>query len=159
MTTPDSSEEWIDDIFDAVVSDIQASGYFDKVNEHEPKRAPARGLTASVWLDRLFPVPRIGSLTNTSACLLFKVRVYQNALSNPMDAIDRNVLKAVSNIMRRYHDNFDFDGAIRNTDLLGESGISLSAQAGYIEMDSTLYRVMTIDVPCLVNDVWVQQHS
>lgn len=152
---PDASEEWIDFIFDAVVSDAQSSGYFDRVNEHEPKRKPGFGLTAAVWVQEIFPI-KISGLNSTSACLLFTLRIYSNMLKEPQDAIDRNLLKAMSNLIRRYNDDFDFGGAIRNIDLLGESGESLAARAGYQEIDNTMYRVMDLSIPCLVNDVWTQ---
>lgn len=157
MTAPDGSEEWLDPIFDAVVSDIQASGYFDAVNEHEPKRKPGYGLTAAVWVQQIRAIPAASGLASTSAAIVFLVRLYQNFLSKPEDAIDRNMTKAVSNLLRRYHDDFDFAGAIRNVDLLGtHTGQPLGGEAGYLEIDQKWYRVYTLAVPCIVNDVWPQ---
>lgn len=156
MTTPDSSESWINDIFDAVVSDAQACGYFDRVNLHEPKRKPGNGLTAAIWVQSLDPLQGASSLVNTSARLLFMLRVYSSMLQEPQDMIDPNMLRAVANLMRRYHDDFDFAGVIRNVDLLGEFGIALSSNAGYMDIDGTVYRVMDISIPCIVNDVWAQ---
>lgn len=157
MSSPNVAEEWIDPIFDAVVSDIQRSGYFDKVNEYEPKRSP-RGLrlTAAVWLQAIDPVPLASGLASTSARLLFICRVFQNMLKEPQDLIDRDMTRAVSNLMRRYHDDFDFEGLIRNVDLLGQFGIPLSSEAGYIEQDKVMFRVQDIRIPCIVNDVWPQ---
>lgn len=154
--TTDASEDWIDDIFDAVVSDVQASGYFDKVNMHEPKRKPGNGLTAAVWLQGLTPIGQISGLAATSGRLLFILRLYSNMLQEPQDAIDPNLVRAASNIIRRYHDDFDFNGTIRNVDLLGAYGVALEAQAGYLEQGGTMYRVIDIQVPCLVNDIWPQ---
>jgi len=156
MTTPDGTESWIDDIFDAVVSDAQMSGYFEKVNQHEPKRAPRTGMTAAIWVQSLVPIGQISGLAATSGRLVFNLRIYQNALSEPSDAIDPRVTKAVSNLMRRYHDDFDFGGTIRNVDLLGAYGVALNAQAGYLEVDGRLHRIMDMTIPCLVNDIWPQ---
>ena len=156
MTTPDSSESWIDDIIDAVVSDAQASGYFDKVNIHEPKRKPGTGLTAAVWVQAMDPLQGASSLVNTSARVLFLLRIYSNMLQEPQDMIDPNMMRAASNLIRRYHDDFDFAGAIRNVDCLGEFGVALSANAGYLDIDGTMFRVMDISIPCIVNDVWPQ---
>jgi hypothetical protein len=154
--TTDASESWVNDIFDAVVSDVQASGYFDKVNTHEPKRKPGNGLTAAVWLQALTPIGAISGLSATSARLLFILRLYSNMLKEPQDGIDPRLTQAASNIMRRYHDDFDFGGTIRNVDLLGAHGVALEAQAGYLEQDGVMFRVMDIQIPCLVNDVWPQ---
>jgi hypothetical protein len=156
MTTPDESEAWLDPILDAVVSDAQASGYFDRVNTHEPKRKPGRGLTAAVWVQNITPLPGISGLASTSARVLFILRIYSNMIKEPQDAIDPQLMKVVSNLMRRYHDDFDFGGAIRNVDLLGSQGVSLEATAGYLEQDNTMFRIMDITIPCLVNDVWPQ---
>lgn len=157
MTNPsEPNEEWIDPIFDAVVSDIQRSGYFDKVNMHEPKRKPGRGLTAAVWVQSMDPIGQISGLASTSGRVVFMVRLYANMLQEPQDAMDPNMIKATSNIIRRYHDDFDFGGMIRNVDLLGAFGIALAAQAGYLEQDDTMFRIMDITVPCLINDIWPQ---
>lgn len=154
--TTDASEDWIGDIFDAVVSDVQACGYFEKVNQHEPKSKPGHGLTAAVWLQAITPIGSISGLAATSGRLLFMLRLYTNMLQANPDFIDPNLARAASNIMRRYHDDFDFGGAIRNVDLLGSFGVALEATAGYLEQDGALYRIIDIQVPCLVNDMWPQ---
>lgn len=156
MTTPGWDETWLDDIFDAVVSDIQTSGFFRKVNTHEPKRPPEGGLTAAVWCSTIDPVPRISGLSMTSARIEFIARIYSNMLKEPQDEIDPAVMKAASAIIRRYHDDFDFDGAIRNVDVLGIAGQPLRAYTGYLEISNTYWRVCDIAIPCLVNDVWEQ---
>lgn len=154
--TASANEEWLDDILDAVVSDAQRSGYFEKVNTHEPKKAPRTGLTAAIWVQAIEPIALASGLASTSARITFTLRVYQNMLMEPQDMIDPRMMKAVSNLIRRYHDDFDFAGAIRNVDLLGQFGIALSAQSGYLEVDNQMFRIMDITIPCIVNDVWVQ---
>jgi hypothetical protein len=157
MTTPDASEEWLDDIFDVVVSDVQACGYFDIVNEHEPKSKPGHGLTAAVWVQDVRAIGSISGLASTSAAVIFTVRIYKSMLSEPSDLIDREMVRATSNLLRRYHDDFDFGGAIRNVDLLGaHTGRAIGAQAGYLDIDGKVFRIMDITVPCIVNDVWPQ---
>jgi len=156
MTTPTGNEEWIDDIYDAVVSDVQRSGYFDKVNKHEPKRAQRTGLTAAIWVQSLEPLGTISGLASTSGRLVFTLRMYQNALLEPQDMIDPMMIKAVANLMRRYHDDFDFEGTIRNVDLLGAFGVALSAISGYLDIDGTMFRIMDMNIPCIVNDIWPQ---
>lgn len=155
MTTPGPDETWLDPIFDAVVSDAQASGYFDKVNLHEPKRKPGTRLTAAIWVQNLKPITLSG-LASTSALVLFMLRIYSNMLQEPQDMIDPRLLKAASHLIRRYHDDFDFGGAIRNVDLLGAHGVALEATAGYLEQDNAMFRIMDLTIPCIVNDVWPQ---
>lgn len=150
------SEAWVDPIFDAIVSDVQASGYFDRVNQHEPKRKPGRGITAAIWLQAVDPIPAASGLSATAARLVFIVRSYTNMLRESQDLIDINQVKAMSNLMRRYHGDFDFEGAIRNVDLLGHFGIALALQSGYVDQDKQWFRTMDLRVPCIVNDVWAQ---
>lgn len=154
--TATSNEEWFDDILDAIVSDVQRSGYFDKVNKHEPKKAPGTKLTAAVWLEAIDPIALASGLASTTARLVFKLRIYQSMLMEPQDMIDPLMGKALTNLMRRYHDDFDFAGAIRNVDLLGAYGVSLSAVSGYLDIDGKVFRIADLTIPCLVNDVWPQ---
>lgn len=156
MTTPDASEAWIDPIFDAVVSDAQASGYFDKVNQHEPKRAPNTGVVAAIWVQSIEPIALISGLAATSGRIVFTLRMYTNMLKEPADMIDPMMMRAMSNLMRRYHDDFDFAGAIRNVDLLGAYGVALSAMSGYLEVDGKQFRIVDLTIPCLINDIWPQ---
>ena len=158
MSQPDGSEEWLDDILDAVVSDVQRSGYFDQVNEHEPRKKPGHGLTAAVWAESIRAVALTSGLASTSASVVFFIRLYKRlSQEDQVDPIDRNMMKAASNLLRRYHDDFDFGGVIRNVDILGGvTGQPIGAQAGYLEQDGAMYRVMTITLPCIVNDVWPQ---
>ncbi len=154
--TTDSSEDWVDEVLSAVVSDVQRSGYFDKVNTHEPKRAPGTGLTAAVWIAGLEPIALASGLASTSARLVFTLRMYQSMLMEPQDLIDPRMTKALSNLMRRYHDDFDFEGLIRNIDLLGQFGVSLSAISGYLDIDGKMFRIVDMTIPCIINDAWPQ---
>lgn len=159
MTLPTASEAWIDPIIDAVISEVQRTGYFEKVQGHEPKRKPSiRGLTAAVWVQGFDPIKEASGLAATAARITFNVRLYSNMLKEPQDGIDPNLLRALSSIMRGLHDDYDFglDPIVRNVDLLGSFGIALSATAGYLEQDGTVYRVYDLLVPVICNDVWPQ---
>lgn len=141
--------------FDALVSHAMASGLFERVNGHEPKNAPGNGVSAAVWGDRIEPVKSSG-LDSTSLRVSFNVRVYSSMTQEPQDAIDPNILAAVAALMSAYSSDFTLDGEARHLDLLGQYGAGLSAQAGYLNQDSRLYRVMTLTVPVIFNDVFEQ---
>lgn len=146
----------IQEITDAVVSHALETGYFERVNNHEPKSAPGNGLSASVWVDSIGPVPAGSGLARTSALLRFNVRLYTSMLSEPQDAIDPNLVTALDALLTKYNEDFTLGDLVRNVDLLGQTGASLSAQAGYLNQDNKLYRVFTITLPLVVNDVWDQ---
>lgn len=144
-------------LFAAMQDHALESGLFETVNGHEPKRAPSSGLTAAVWSQSIAPIPEQSGLQATTGLLVFNLRIYQNMLMNPQDAIDPAVLSAVDYMMGAYSGDFTLDGLVKEVDLLGSSGTALNAMAGYISQDSKLYRVMTITVPLIINDIWSQQ--
>lgn len=143
-------------ILDAVVDHALRSGHFERVNKHEPAHSPGNGLTAAVWVDRVQPVAAASGLRATSARVALNLRIYAGALQEPRDAIDPAVMAAVDALMTAYSGDFDLDGLIRNVDLLGAHGQPLGAQAGYLDIQGVQYRVMTITIPCIVNDAWIQ---
>lgn len=153
-----SNEEWIDTLFDAVVSVFQRTGYFDRTNKYEAKKRPNKGLHAAVWFQNMRPVGAISGLDVSSALVTFIGRIYSDMLKDPQDMIDPNVMRAASNVMRSFHGNFDFGlgSFVRNVDLLGETGSQLDATAGYLEISNTMFRVVDITIPVIVNDVWEQ---
>jgi hypothetical protein len=145
------------DIFDRLASHAMASGLFDRVNQHEPKNKPGRGLTAAMWVDKLEPAQRRSGLAQTTARVTVNVRIYTNMLQNPQDAIDPNVLDAADQMFTAYSGDFNLGDENRWIDLLGATqGHPLSAQSGYINIDNMTYRVMTITVPVIVENAWTQ---
>jgi hypothetical protein len=141
---------------DAVQSHAAASGYFDLVNGYEPKSAPStHGLTAAVWADRVTPL-RSSGLNSVTVLVVFNVRIYASARQEPADAIDPNMLAAVDALCAAYSGDFTLGGLVRHVDLRGAYGTSLDVRAGYLTQDGSMYRVMTIAVPCVVNDLWTE---
>lgn len=158
-TSPGANEAWIDPIFDAVVSDWQATGFFNRVNKHQPRKKPNTKLEAAIWLQSIEPVGNISGLASSSGVLVFIGRMYYNTGAHQEDMIDPLMMRAASSIMRRYHDDFDFDLdsiGVRNIDLLGMTGRKLRADAGYMEQDHAQFRIYDITIPVIVNDIWRQ---
>lgn len=144
-------------LMDALASHAMASGYFDRVNQHEPKNKPGRGLTCAMWVDRIEPARSRSGLTSTTARVTFKVRVYTNMIQNPQDAIDPSVMQATDHLFEAYTGDFTLGGLVAYVDVLGQTqGHPLFAESGYINIDNMVYRVMTITVPAIVNDAWPQ---
>ena len=140
---------------DPIVSYALASGYFDRVNAHEPKAAPGNGLTVGVWVQSIGPAAGSG-LASTSALVVFTVRLYSFMLVEPQDAIDPNLTDAMNALFVAYSSDVDFGGAVRAVDLLGMSGVPMRAVAGYLNVSGKMYRVYDITLPLIVNDVWDQ---
>lgn len=143
-------------ILDSVVSHAMTLGVFETVNQHEAINPPGNGYRASVWIDSIAPVPGASGLNSTTVRLAYMLRIYTAQVLSDPDAMDPGLVAATDALMAEYTGDFDLNGTIRNVDLLGEGGVPLSAQAGYLNMDGKIYRVMTITLPLIVNDLWTQ---
>lgn len=144
-------------LIDALASHCMASGHFDRVNQHEPKNKPGRGLTAAIWIDRIEPARGRSGLTSTSARITFNVRIYTNMLQKPEDMIDPRMMEAADALFELYSGDFTLGNEAAFIDLLGMTqGHELMCQSGYINIDNMVYRVLTFTVPVIVNDAWTQ---
>lgn len=143
-------------LVNAIASHAAATGLFDAVNAHEPKNAPGGSLTCSVWAASLVPVLSSG-LASTSARLVFNVRLYMPAINTSpeqADMIDPTMLDALDLLLADYVGNFTLGGVIRYVDVRGIDGNPLSAESGYLTQDGKVYRVVTIYLPLVVNDLY-----
>jgi hypothetical protein len=143
-------------IIEAVASHAMASGWFDRVNQYEPKSAPGNGLVASVWVASIGPQSGASGMFKTTVRFTVNVRVYTSMLAEPADMIDPQLMEAVDALLAAYSRDFALDGLVRNIDLLGMGGPPLGAEAGYVEIEKRLFRIMTITVPMILNDQWEQ---
>lgn len=147
----------VNTLFDRVVSHAMELGIFETVNSHEPKSAPGSGLRAAVWVQSIGGIGRASGLSSTSGVVLLNVRIYSSFLQQPVDAIDPNLLTATTTLLGTYTGDFDLGATVRNIDLLGMYGTAMGAQAGYISQDGRVYRIMTISLPVVINDLWTQE--
>jgi hypothetical protein len=145
------------DLVERLASHAMTLGVFDRVNQHEPKSKPGRGLTCAVWIDRIEPARGRSGLDATDARVVFNVRVYTNMLQQPQDAIDPNVMEAMDLLFEAYTGDFQLGDTSRFIDVLGMTqGHPLFAQSGYINIDNMVFRVLTATVPVIIERAWVQ---
>lgn len=147
----------VEGVFDAFESHGLKLGVFESVNKHEPKSAPGNGQRLVIWTDAIVPLARVSGLAATSALVTYYMRIYSNMLQEPQDAIDPNMMTACALLFSSLNADFDLGENASHIDLLGAYGQPMSAQAGYLNQDQRLYRVMTISVPVVFNDVWTQE--
>lgn len=146
----------INGITDALVSHAAALGLFERVNTFEPTNQPGNGLSCAVWVDTIQPLAEVSGLDATSAKLVFFVRFFKSMQTEPLDMLDPELVSATDTLMNAYSGDFDLTSTVKQVDLLGQHGTPLSGQAGYLNMDAKMYRVMTITLPLVCNDVWNQ---
>jgi hypothetical protein len=138
----------------AIEDHALVTGLFETVNGHEPKNPPSNGITLAIWLKDIMPVPASSGLDIVTIRVSWFVRLYSNVLQEPQDDIDTNLLNALSMLFTQYCGAFTLGGLVRNVDIFGESGTALSALSGYVTMSGSVYRVMTITLPVIINDEW-----
>lgn len=144
----------IETIRSVITSHSLASGFFEATTEHEPKSKLPAGLTASVLLGDIDPLP--GGLALTSARMEFVHRTHLNALTRPEDDIDINVGDAVQAMFAALIGDFTLGGNVRLIDILGAHGPKLRARPGYLNLGGPLYRVIDLFIPCVVDNCWTQ---
>jgi hypothetical protein len=145
--------------FNGIVAEVanvsRRLGLYTVVTKHEPKNAPPAGVVSAIWVQRIGPA-RSG-LSSTSVRLVLMQRVYTSMISDPADAIDPRIIRAVDRTMAALTADLDLGGLVSHIDLLGlEGGVPMSAEAGYLDQDGKLMRIMDITIPLILNDVWTQ---
>lgn len=146
----------VTDLVSRLESMAMATAVFRSVNFHEPKSPPGTGLRLAIWVQSIEPIALASGLASTSGYVVCWARAYGNMLAKPEDETDPRLMTAISTLMGAYSADFTLGGTIRNIDLLGAYGTRLTAAAGYVTIDSHLYRQMTLTVPCVIDDLWVQ---
>lgn len=145
----------IQGILDVIVSHALSIGYFESVNQHEPRQSPGNGITASVWIERVTPVKTSG-LANTSARIELTVRMYSSTYSDPYDDTDASLMTALDALMSAYCGDFEVGGQARHVDIFGAYGTPLETRSGWINQDGKEFRVFSIRLPLIVDDLWSQ---
>lgn len=145
----------IEPIINAIESHALATGYFDAVNTHEPKSSPGHGMSAAIWRQTVRPARGRSGLHATSVEAEFRMRIYTNMLQEPQDMIDINMSKAEDAMMNRLHGDFTLGGTVKNIELTSDSN-PLRGEAGYVNQDGKMFRIITIFIPVIINDVWEQ---
>lgn len=151
----------VQDIFNSVQSTALATGYFDSVNTAEPKAAPGNDITCAIWIDSIRPV-RTSGLAATSILVTLSARIYSNMLQDPIDSIDPNISSASCALLDKFSNDLELldpqtgQPTVREIDLLGAYGAGLNMKAGYINIGGQLNRVVTIEIPIVVNDAFTQ---
>lgn len=144
-------------VIDELTSMLLASGVFRHVNGHEPKSPPEAGLTCAVWVDTVDTFAAASGMAATSARVVYKVRLYAPMISEPQDAIDPTMVAVTDLILGSIHADFTLGGTVQHVDLLGAAGAPLAARAGYVTIGQSVFRVIDITVPVIIDNAWHQE--
>ena len=143
-------------ILNAVTSHAARLGPFERILTHEPNTAVTSGLTGAVWVQQIDLVPRFSGLAVSAVRVQLVLRLYDNMLREPQDAIDPDMVGIVNDLLIAYHRDLTLGGQVSQIDLLGEYGDGLFERSGYIRQDGKLLRAMSIYLPVIVADAFTQ---
>lgn len=143
-------------LFDQVRTHALGLAIFDRVATHEAKSKPGNGVSAEIWVNLIRPLPNVSGLASTAGLVSFHVRIRTNFAQKPEDDTDKRLLTASTALIAEYSGHFTLGGTVMDVDLLGAHGESLGGQAGYLEQDGTLFRVMTVTLPIVLDNLWTQ---
>jgi hypothetical protein len=143
-------------LFNALVSHAKASGLFEQVLDFEPKTGPPRALSAAFWAGPLQPIPIASGLNSVTVRFLIHGRLYLMLGAQPEGQIETDMFDALDALMALYCAHFTLGGLVKQIDLLGQHGIPLKAEPGYLRFDKTWYRSATLSIPLIVNNLWTE---
>lgn len=143
-------------LYNSVRTHCMSPAVVDVVTTHETRAKPVAEMSAEIWGIRIDPSAQASGLDATAGVVTFNIRVRTSMLAKPEDDIDAKLLTAVSAIIGEYSGNFTLAGTVMAIDLLGMHGAGLSAQLGYLEHDGTQFRIATLTMPIVIDNMWTQ---
>jgi hypothetical protein len=137
-------------LFDALKSAVQQTALFQAVDMHEPVSPPGVRLYCSIIFAGLKPVTSSG-LNVTSGQVTFDMRIWSKAQQRPLDKIDPEIVAAAATVIGVLSGELTLGETVRDIDLL-----SMSGTPGWVEFNGEQFRVMSISIPIVINDLFEQ---
>lgn len=128
---------------------LQGLASLSTVQIGEPM-APPVDKTASIFM--MDNVQSSTTLSGTIEDYGIQIRVYYNALHEPTQDIEFDTQQAASDIVVALAANFTLGGEVRAVDFAGENGGKVTVRWGHLDVSGTMYRVVDIAVPLIVDD-------
>ena len=140
---------------DAISSHIARTGYVNDVRIGEPVSPPdaIEKMHAAIYMASAGVVSL--TLSTTIEVHSVVVRLYRRAAFGQGDdagQVEAEMALAVSQVTSNLVGEFDLGSTMRNIDIAGQYGQSLSATWGYITIGNTVFRTVDLTVPLVVDE-------
>jgi hypothetical protein len=136
----------------ALATHVKALGGIERVQEFDPTNAPGKGITACLVAMSGDPRPPTG-LAASALKLVWTVRFLMPP-SQPLGSVDPKLMGKAGNLITRLAADLTLGGLARVIDLRGMAGTSIEVRFGWVEIGGTLYRLLDVIVPLIINDVF-----
>lgn len=145
----------VEEITAKCVSFVQQLAEVESVNDGDIRHMASGGLRAALFFSDMLPIPVVSGMGAVSVRLEYKIRLYGRLQSEPSDAVDPEMTRAVDAICNAFASQFTLEGVVRNVDVLGANGEAMRARSGYLDIEAQTCRVVDITIPLICNDVWI----
>ena len=134
---------------DAVQTHLDGSGLFFETHIGQPTSAVGEGPIAAIFGDTVSVVDT--TLNSTIEQHVLTIRLYQGTHIGAVETLEKDGWSLVSQVMDLFYGDFQLGANIRNVDVAGEYGTSLSASRDEEAIETTPYYVADIVLPLIVN--------
>ena len=135
---------------EALHSHVASGGFVRSVQMGEPKNPPEAELSVAVFMADSRVVET--TLVDTIEVHIAMVRLYKKLeFTEPGESAEFELANVSAEVASSFMGEFDLDGTIRNIDVAGQYGQGLTSTWGHIEVGSTVFRVVDILVPMIVD--------
>lgn len=136
----------------ALATHIKALGGIARVEEFDPTDAPGKGLTACLVAMTGDPGPATG-LASSSLRVVWTVRFLMPP-SKPLGSVDPELMGKAGDLITRLAGDFTLGELVRVIDLRGIHGARVEWRFGWVEIGGTVFRLLDVAVPLIINDVF-----
>jgi hypothetical protein len=143
----------ISDTLHAVETYVQKLGLFNSVRIGEPKDALAQGFHAAIWMESVsINMVYVGGDTRETHTVT--LRIYKDMFADetdPQQNLEIDMAVTTSKLMDNLLGDTDLESTVMSIDAAGMDGTSTDRNFGYTNLSGTLYRIVDITLPIIVN--------
>ena len=132
---------------------VQKLGLFQTVQIGEPKQPLGQGLHAAIYM-RSVGINMVYAGGDPRESHLVTLRIYKDMLaenSDPQLNLESEMAVVLSKLMGELLGDTDLESTIMSIDAAGMDGAAVSADFGYTDVGGSMYRVIDVAVPLIVN--------
>lgn len=154
--TPAEIRTLVGNIFTKLRDHASALGVFEHVEGHAMVNPPPSGIGIAFEAGPIKPGSQYSGLKATSVVFTCTGSIYTTMQTQPADTVELDITGASMALMVALSGDFDLGGNVRNIDLLGATGVGLSADPGYLKLGEQTFRASVITIPMVITDVFEQ---